>query len=94
MGNSPIIDIHMILFKQMTHGPPLAMFGQGTYWTPRAKAIQCLGFEAKDGGPGTYRPGDSLETPWSPGADRPTVSLTVCELENGHRNSGFSHEKW
>ena len=24
----------------------------------------------------------------------PLVMSTVCELENGHRNSGFSHEKW
>ena len=24
----------------------------------------------------------------------PSGHLTVCELEHGHRNSGFSHEKW
>ena len=24
----------------------------------------------------------------------PVVMSTVCELENGHRNSGFTHQKW
>ena len=45
-----------------------SIFLSGTYWTPRAKAIQCLGYEGEDGGPGDYTPGDSLEEPWSPGA--------------------------
>lgn len=45
-----------------------SIFLSGTYWTPRAKAIQCLGYEGEDGGPGDYTPGDSLEHPWSPGA--------------------------
>lgn len=57
---------------------PLPWWDGRTYWTPRAKAIQCLGFEAKDGGPGTYRPGDSLETPWSPGCPK-CWNTTGCD---------------
>ena len=26
--------------------------------------------------------------------DIPSGKLTVCELENGHRNGGFTHGKW
>ena len=31
---------------------------------------------------------------WSHGQKVPSGKLTVCELENGHRNGGFSHRKW
>lgn len=49
---------------------PLTWWEDRTYWTPRAKAIQCLGYEGEDGGPGDYTPGDSLEEPWSPGCTK------------------------
>ena len=67
--------IYHILYMSQTFEtlkPPMFVTvffdASGTYWTPRAKAIQCLGYEGEDGGPGDYTPGDSLEEPWSPGA--------------------------
>ena len=65
---------HILYISQTfeTSKPPMFVTvffdASGTYWTPRAKAIQCLGYEGEDGGPGDYTPGDSLEDPWSPGA--------------------------
>ena len=59
------------------------LFDWGTYWTPRAKAIQCLGYEGEDGGPGDYTPGDSLKDPWSQGAKNRQFVLETCFASKG-----------
>ena len=36
----------------------------------------------------------TLWKPWPKYFDLPSGNFTVCDIENDHRNSGFSHEKW
>lgn len=48
---------------------PLEWWGGRQYWSPRASHIQCLGYEASDGGASTWMPGQPISV-WSPGCPK------------------------
>lgn len=73
---------------------PLPWWGGRDFWTPRAKAIQCLGREAEDGGPGKYMPGDPLEPAWSPGCSKCWASKDGCEKYTREFEGVIEKKSW
>lgn len=59
---------------------PLPWWDGTTFWTPRSAAIQCLGHEGEDGGPGSWKPGEPVETPWSPGCTKCWAADDGCTM--------------
>jgi len=48
---------------------PREWWGEIRSWSPRSSHIQCLGYEAADGGAGSYSVGDAISN-WSPGCSK------------------------
>ena len=58
---------------------PMLWWAPHDYWSPRSSHIQCLGYEAADGGASAFwRPGDNVSY-WSPGCPKCWADPTSAE---------------